>query len=103
MTDHGTLVVLGKPRDNGRYIRMKRIHTPKLNTDGYRGVVVQNLKIRERPRLNNYVDSPLRGLAINPHGSEDELATAERIITQVEATTKKHLERMQNAGLRRAR
>jgi hypothetical protein len=88
---NGTLMMLGKPRSNGRHIYMSRIHTPKLNCNGSRGYLGCDLEIGKSPRLmhvshlgRNYHGSNTQGLAVNPRGADgDELEEAVTISTTI--------------------
>jgi hypothetical protein len=88
---NGTLIMLGKPRTDGRHIYMSRIHSPKLNCSGSRGYLGCDLEIGKSPMLThishygrNYHGSNTQGLAINPRGADgDELVEAETISTTI--------------------
>jgi len=88
---NGTLMMLGKPKTNGRHIYMSRIHTPKLNCNGSRGYLGCDLEIGKSPRLlhvlhlgRNYHGSNTQGLAVNPRGADgDELEEATAISTTI--------------------
>lgn len=88
---NGTLVMLGKPKTNGRHIYMSRIHSPRLNCSGSRGYLEYDVRIGESLRLSHiqhfgrtYHGSNTQGLAINPIGADgDELVEAETISTTI--------------------
>jgi len=88
---NGTLIMLGKPRTDGRHIYMSRIHSPKLDCSGSRGYLGCDLEIGKSPRLmhvlhlgRNYHGSNTQGLAINPRGADgDELEEATAISTTI--------------------
>jgi hypothetical protein len=72
LTNHGTLLVLGKPKQKGRLITMARIHTPYYDITHYRSHLTSDLKLGKGPDLTIYKGSEARALAINPHGSDDD-------------------------------
>jgi len=77
LTNHGTLIILGKSKRKGRLVTMSRIHSPHLNYDHYRGEVQKDLELWKSPTIDiypfkGYKGSPARALAINPHGSDDD-------------------------------
>jgi len=77
LTEHGTFIILGKLKNKGRLVTMSRIHSPKYNHDKDRGFLRKDLKLEHSPVIhmtseNGYIGSPLRALAINPHGSDDD-------------------------------
>ncbi len=88
---NGTLIMLGKPRTDGRHIYMSRIHSPKLNCSGSRGYLGCDLEIGKSPMLmhimhfgHTYHVSNTQGLAINPRGADgDELEAATAISTTI--------------------
>lgn len=94
---NGTLIMLGKPRTDGRHIYMSRIHSPRLNCSGSRGYLSCDLQIGKSAMLTHishygrtYHGSNTQGLAINPKGADgDELVEAETISTTI--ANKTHL------------
>jgi hypothetical protein len=88
LTHHGTFVVLGKYKNNGRHIAMSRIHSPSYNMDGSRAHIVVDMEIGNQPELTNYKGSELRALAINPNGADgDELEDCASIATSMSMKT----------------
>ncbi len=92
LTNNGTLFILGKLKDKGRYITMNRIHSQEHDYNGFRTFLIGNLKIRRSPIFTvGYHGSPLRALAINPHGADgDELEAkvAATLINRIDFETK---------------
>lgn len=95
LSNHGTVSIFGKPVRIGRLVTMKRIHSPRLNYDGFRGQLTQDLKLggsiyfRDKNEVG-FNSSHLRSIAINPHGSSDEgleVRAARTIIQKVEDET----------------
>ncbi len=85
LTNHGTFTLLGFEKKAGRLITMSRIHSPSLNIDHKRGSLTGDLRLGYSAHiLGNKFDqtsSPLRALAINPHGADDdELEAAESTV-----------------------
>lgn len=76
LTNHGTFITLGKPRIRKRLVTMKRIHSPKFNYDKSRGYLADDLELNSSPTIrihpSGYTGSPVRALAINPHGADDD-------------------------------
>jgi len=95
LTDHGSFLVLGKPKTRGRrHIAMTRIHTPTLNRDGGRGFLENDLKINgSGPHIacqGGYNGSDTRALAINPYGADGdelEVKAAETLLGMVDSDT----------------
>jgi len=85
LSNHGTLTILGKPTRIGRFMTQSRIHTPQLNYDKSRGDILEDLKLGEIARysmrvgnrVGKFSSSPLRGIAINPIGTEEPELEAE--------------------------
>ncbi len=88
---NGTLIMLGKPKSNGRHIYMMRIHSPKLDCSGRRGYLGCDLEVGKSPVLTHiehfgrtYHGSNTQGLAINPRGADgDELEEAKTLSTTI--------------------
>jgi hypothetical protein len=74
LTNHGTLIILGKLKRTGRLVTMDRIHSPIFNIYNHqRGHLKEDLKLGEQPYLSiGYKGSPARALAVNPHGADDD-------------------------------
>jgi hypothetical protein len=77
LTNHGTFIVLGKYKRQGRHISMNRIHTPAYNYDKQRGYLAEDLELGKYPHLKtisvpSYRGSAARALAINPNGADDD-------------------------------
>lgn len=77
LTNHGTFIMLGKPKRRGRLITMERIHSPKFSYDKKRGSLKADLELDKSPNISvypceGYMGSPARALAVNPHGSDDD-------------------------------
>jgi hypothetical protein len=90
LSNHGTLLVIGKNKDKGRHITMKRIHSPKYDIDGCRGFIKYNVKIGWNlilstvEKLPGYRSSPIRALAVNRYGADgDELEAHTDIVTSM--------------------
>jgi hypothetical protein len=77
LTEHGTFITMGKYKQKGRIITMKRIHSPELSYDKRRGFLDRDLKLDKNPYIRVLPDSNYKGsraiaLALNDHGSDDD-------------------------------
>jgi len=77
LTNHGTLITIGKYKKKGRLITTNRIHTPTYDYSKKRGYLTRDLKLGDLPHLkiideDCYRHSAARALAINPRGADDD-------------------------------